>query len=127
MRETVLQMMRNAAAPQWLEREISFVVDMLVCIAITVMPKIGFVVSVVYFLLRDSIPVGHRSSLGKSVYGLRVVMADDGSKAPWRKVLVRNVISFIPFVNIYDVYLFLLTGDRLADQWSGTKVVKMSV
>jgi len=127
MRETLKQIVRNAASPKWLEREISFAVDVLVCVAITVMPKIGVVASLLYFLMRDSIPVGHGSSLGKSVYGLRVIMSSDGTKAPWRKILVRNVISFIPFVNIYDVYLFLLTGERLADQWSGTSVVKMSV
>lgn len=119
-------MFRNALTPQWLEREISFIVDILVCIALTVLPRIGFVVSALYFLMRDSIPVGRRMSLGKSVYDLHVVLTRDGSKANWRKVLVRNLISFIPVVNIYDIYLFFATGERLADQWSGTKVVKLS-
>ena len=113
--------------PQWLEREISFVVDMIVCLTIAIFPMYGGLLALVYFLFRDVLPIGARMSIGKSVYRLKVVDADVAKpQTPsLKRIFVRNVVSLIPFVNLYDLYLFLLNGERLADQWSDTKVVKI--
>lgn len=127
----------NALKPSTWERGISLMVDLVICFSISTFPMYGWVVAVLYFLFRDIIPIGYRTSLGKSVYNLRLMsfsgltaeeMKDSSQlKTPgWLQVFVRNIVTFIPLVNIYDLYLFFVEGERLADQWSDTKVVKMT-
>ncbi len=129
MRNKLTIIFNHLITPQWLEREISFVVDMIVCITIAIFPVFGRLVALLYFLFRDVLPIGSRMSIGKSVYRLKVVTTTDDnniSTPKIRQVFVRNIVSLIPIINLYDLYLFLLTGNRLADQWSDTKVVKMA-
>lgn len=128
MRNILRQILIHIVTPQWLEREISFMVDIIVCATIAIFPMFGTFFSLIYFLFRDVMPIGSRTSIGKSVYRLKVVATDENNdpKTMIRRVFIRNIVSLIPLVNIYDLYLFLLNGERLADQWSDTKVVKMS-
>ncbi len=128
MRNKLKIILSHLLAPQWLEREISFVVDMIVCLTIAIFPAYGGLLALIYFLFRDVLPIGSRMSIGKSVYRLKVVDADSvvPQTPSLKRIFVRNIVSLIPFVNLYDLYLFLLSGERLADQWSDTKVVKMT-
>lgn len=107
-----------------LQRVIAFDVDLIVCFTISLCPRIGVALSVFYFLFRDILPFDGARSFGKSVYRLKVVPIEGEPRTiTWRQAFVRNIVTLIPLVNIYDIYLFLLTGERLADQWSDTHVV----
>ncbi|MCQ2226632.1 MAG: RDD family protein [Bacteroidales bacterium] len=117
---------KNVLTLRWLEREIAFCVDLFVCAAIAICPNIGYAAAVLYFIIRDACPFGMQTNLGKSVYGLRVVN-ENGENPSWRSAILRNIVVFIPFANIYDFYLFISTGDRLADRWSQTHVAKVGV
>lgn len=126
MQETIRRILSNALEPAWLEREIAFTVDMFICLTLAVCPTYGTYLATGYFVLRDALPFGKRMSFGKAIYGLRVESVDEKKDGLWKKIVIRNLVTFIPLVNIYDVYLFLANGERLADRWSKTEVRKMA-
>ncbi|MBP5364922.1 MAG: hypothetical protein J6Y82_03250 [Bacteroidales bacterium] len=119
------QLIENMFTKKWLEREVAFLIDIVICATIAIFPRIGFIISALYFFLKDALPFGGASSFGKSIYGLKVKDADDQPvRHFWRKTIVRNLIIVIPILNLVDIYYFLKTGVRLADEWTSTKVEK---
>ena len=85
---------------------------------------IGWIVALFYFCMRDALPIGARRSFGKSVYHLRIVdTQQDERRLTWRIYVLRNIILFIPILNIVDIFKYITTGRRLADEWLGTEVV----
>lgn len=126
MLQTIRRILSNTLEPAWLEREIAFTVDMFICLNLAVCPSWGVYLAIGYFVLRDTLPFGKRMSFGKAIYNLRVESTEEKESGIWRKVIIRNLVTFIPLVNIYDMYLFFSTGTRLADKWSRTEVRKLA-
>lgn len=120
------QLIENMLSRKWLEREVAFSIDMIICITLAIFPRIGFIISILYFFLKDSLPIEGGSSFGKSIYNLKVKEKDEQQhRFFWQKTIVRNLILIIPILNFVDIYYFLKNGIRLADEWTSTKVEKV--
>ncbi len=97
-------------------------------------------ISAVFVLLRDA----NGASFGKSMLGC-VVVSKDGNPATMKQKMLRNVIfllpelaALIPFLGIFlgpigfgtvaclELFVLLVTGERIGDQMAGTMVVKRS-
>ncbi|MDO4461712.1 MAG: hypothetical protein Q4C30_04340 [Bacteroidia bacterium] len=119
------ELLQNAISSPIIERFFAFVVDVFVMVAFTVIPVVGIVLSGVYFLIKDIVPLNGHTSFGKAVYHMRVVNTQDNaplSKLMMFKAVVRNIFILIPFLNIVDIYFLLSTGKRLIDTWIETDV-----
>lgn len=118
------KLLKNALTARWLEREVAFVIDIIIVALFSVFPKFGWIFGILYFFFRDTLPFGTGGSFGKSLYKLIVVNADSRqSRANWRKSLIRNIIFFIPILDLLDIYYFLRDGRRLIDTWLDIDVV----
>lgn len=114
----------NATTTRWLEREVAFIIDVIIVALVSVFPRLGWIFGLLYFLFRDSLPIGDGCSFGKSLYRLVVTNNDIAkTRANWRKPLIRNIIFFIPILNLVDIYYFLRDGRRLIDIWLEIDVV----
>ena len=74
-----------------------------------------------YLLLKDSL--GQGQSLGKRIYGLRVVDAESGEPCTHRQSLVRNLWLLIPFMPMVEVVRLAATGQRVGDDFGETRVI----
>lgn len=118
------QIIDNILTAQWLEREVAFFIDIIICCTLTILPKLGIVLAIIYFFMKDALPWSFGRSLGKSIYGLKVITTDNEPNTLFRRTIVRNLIMIVPILNIIDIYYFISSGNRLADEWTGTKVIK---
>jgi uncharacterized RDD family membrane protein YckC len=57
-------------------------------------------INLLYFLIKDSLPNGQ--SFGKKSMKLKVVSVKNGKNCTLLQSIIRNIINFIPFVNIAD-------------------------
>jgi len=87
---------------------------------------IGYVLALVYFLLRDALPIGNGQGLGKKLMGIKVIKEDTRQPilGDYVAALVRQISLMIPFVNLYDMWLVVSDGKRLGDGWAKTEVVQ---
>lgn len=117
----------NISTPIFLERSVAFSIDLLSCFSLSIIPSFGWVLALAYFLLKDANLLGSKSSIGKSIYSLRIVDADTqepAEKGMMEKTLIRNLILVVPLLNILDIFHLMNHGVRLADQWTGLTVVR---
>ena len=123
--DTLLALLGGVVRHPRLEREIAFVVDICICLTITIFPnKAAVVLSVAYFIFRDCFRIsGERMSFGKRLYGIRIVRSDGGGSPSWRVTLLRNLFLCVPVLNLIDICSFIYRGKRLVDDWLGTDVV----
>ena len=118
------QMASTVLTVKSLKRIAALVIDFFVCLAISLLPLFGWIVAIAFFCLRDALPFSGRRSFGKSVYKLRIVdSTDHATRLSWRKFVLRNIILFIPILNLVDIYTYATTGSRLADVWTSTEVI----
>lgn len=118
----------NIRSIAFLERIIAFAIDLAIALSLSILPSFGWILCLCYFLWRDSLPFSKKQSFGKSIYHLKVV-EETGTEyyaLSKEKAFIRNMIVLIPFLNLMDGYQFLLSGQRLADRWTQTKVIKIS-
>jgi uncharacterized RDD family membrane protein YckC len=85
-----------------------------------------FTVTWAYFVLYEWL--GNGQTLGKRIFGLRVI-ADDGAPATFTAVLVRNLVRVIDFLpGFYGIGLLAIVispkSQRLGDLAAGTYVVR---
>ena len=89
---------------------------------------VGYLVTSVYWLLRDALPFMNGQSIGKRVMKTRAVKED--SSAPltndYVTSLIRNITLIIPIVGIIDAIFIFLDDDnkRLGDKIGKTIVIK---
>ncbi len=106
-----------------LEREVAFLVDIIMCAALAVFPNtIGYVIAATYFLLRDNPILFGGQSFGKRIFGLRVRYKQTNSVASWRATFLRNLLIMVPILNLIDAYKFVVNGQRLVDEWLSVEV-----
>jgi uncharacterized RDD family membrane protein YckC len=91
-----------------------------------VMLMLGFLIAWSYFILLEWLWEGR--TLGKRMYGLRVITAD-GSPAPFTAVLIRNLVRVVDFLPaFYGLGLVAIVAtprsQRLGDIAAGTFVVR---
>lgn len=113
----------HATSAVWLEREVAFAIDVIICLTLTIFPTVGWVLGLAYFMCKDALPFTNSSSLGKIIYGLKAVNINTEERLTLEKSIIRSIILIVPILNIFDIYHFLKTGVRLADKWTESKVV----
>ena len=126
--QKVRQMVDMLLTVKSMKRIAAFIIDLSMCAALSLLPMFGWIIALAFFCLRDALPFGSRRSFGKSVYKLRIV--DNNNHAlhlSWRKFVLRNIILFIPILNIVDIATYAATGSRLADTWTSTEVIETEV
>lgn len=116
--------LNNFVSAWCLERVIALALDLIICLTLAIIPMFGPGLSLLYFLIRDGLPVKQKSGFGKSIYNLHVVSAGTRRRAPIGRIVVRNVMLLVPLLNLYDIWCFVSTGERLADKWTNTEILK---
>ena len=100
--------------------------DLFISFLLLLFPLFGWVLSLAYFITRDALPWFDGQSVGKHFFGLRVV--NKGSLEAitnnYKQSIIRSVVFLTPVLNLYDIYIYLTKGERLADKWSETTVIK---
>jgi len=73
--------------------------------------------SMSFMVIRDIIG---KMSIGKKIMKLRIIDKDDGKETVWTRRLLRNLTWLLGPV---DIFVFLVTNERLGDKIAGTKVI----
>lgn len=89
------------------------------CLAGLLLPVGGL--GAAYFLLRDSL--GDGASLGKRVYGLRVVDAESGEKCGRMQSAMRQVTMLVPLAPVVELVKLSADGQRFGDRFANTRVI----
>ncbi len=118
----------NLTNPLIIERIVAFALDITICLILNIIPVIGWIAGLLYFLLKDSLPFTNYGSFGKHIYKLSVIdltSKEVKSRIQIEKSIIRSLVILIPIINIIDIIQFLNTGRRLADEWTTAEVVKI--
>lgn len=111
------------------KRIAAFLIDALVCAALNVIPILGNIASLAYFLTRDALPFEFLDgrSLGKKAVKIRAI-EENGKPLTnnWLIAGLRSIILFIPLFLIVE--LIIMSEDdknrRLGDKWAKTLVIE---
>jgi len=116
----------NILAPDLGMRFFAFLIDIAIALFLCMIPKVGWMIGLIYFLGRDAMPALKGQSVGKKLFGIRILTT--GTHEPLhlhpRRSVTRGLILLIPVVNIIDILRLVVKGHRLADKWTDTYVVK---
>lgn len=109
-------------------RVVAVFIDTLVGFVISLVPLVGWIVTIAYFITRDALPFLDGQSIGKKVMKLRAV--DAATLAPltnnWGASAIRNVVLYIPFFAFVELFVLISNKtQRLGDQWAKTKVLQV--
>lgn len=109
-------------------RILAGLIDAIVASAFILIPFVGWIAYLAYWLTRDGLPFLDGQSVGKKAMGLRAV-TENGEPLTnrWDVVLLRNVSMVIPVLPLVEL-IVLFTNDkrqRLGDQWAKTKVISV--
>ena len=89
---------------------------------------VGYLVTAVYWLVRDALPFLNGQSLGKRVMKTRAVKEDSGAPLTndYATSVIRNITLIIPIVGLVDAIFIFIDDDnkRLGDKIGKTIVVK---
>ncbi len=109
------------------ERILAAIIDIAIAFGLTLFPRIGWIFGLIYFLFKDCLPFSNGQSFGRRLFNLKVVDKKDGRSlvAAPDKALIRQVVFFVPLLNIIELYCFLFLKNRKAEQWSDTEVRKV--
>lgn len=91
-----------------------------------VIPIIGPILFVVYFLCKDAFPFFNSQSVGKKLLQIKVVDAksQQGIQGDYPASIFRSITLLIPGLNLVELVLLISNRERLGDKWAGTTVVK---
>ncbi|MEO6038438.1 MAG: RDD family protein [Saprospiraceae bacterium] len=107
-------------------RIVAYLIDALITGVLCIVPFVGWIAGIAYFLTRDGLPFLDGQSVGKKAMNIRAVTEDGQALTNnWGPELIRNVVLLIPIFPLIEL-IVLLTNDkkqRLGDQWAKTRVV----
>ncbi len=108
------------------DRILAYIIDVVIIVAVSFVPIIGWIAGAIYSLTRDALPFLDGQSIGKKAMNIRAV-TEDGLPLTnnWGPALIRNVVLLIPLFPLVEL-IVMLTNDkkqRLGDQWAKTRVV----
>ncbi len=108
------------------KRLFAFLVDAVIAVVLVLIPKVGWIFGLIYFLGKDGMPSLKGQSAGKKIFKIRILTA--GTNEPLylhpEKSVTRGLILLIPLVNVIDILRLIVKGERLADKWTDTYVVR---
>ena len=107
------------------ERILAAIIDLAIVAGFCFFPKIGWIIRVFYFLLRDSLSFLKGQSFGKKLMKMKVITIPEQESLVGNpeKSIIRGIIFLIPFLNLIDIWYLVTTGIRLADRWAQTAVI----
>ena len=108
------------------ERFIAALIDGLI-ITMVSLTGIGAIIGILYFLLKDSLPIFNGQGFGKRIMKIKVL--DDETNQPLKnnyvKGIIRNISLLVPILQFIDAFMvFSTNGKRFGDQWAKTIVVQ---
>ncbi len=109
------------------QRISAILVDILICIGLSIIPWIGGALSIGYFLLRDALPWTDGRSVGKQFVGIRVITEEgEHLNEKWVLSALRAIVLYIPFFFIFELVEMGKNGEnrRWADKWAKTYVIE---
>ncbi len=100
----------------------AFAIDIVICIGLSLFPRIGWMFGLFYFLLRDSLPFNGGQSYGRRLFNIKVVQSLDSSSllGKHEKSLMRHISLLIPIFNLIELYYFFFKPMRFGESWSET-------
>lgn len=114
--------------PPLQKRLFAFLVDAVIVAVLVLIPKVGWIFGLIYFLGKDAMPSLKGQSVGKKLFNIRILTT--GTNEPLylhpRRSVTRGLILLIPVVNVIDILRLMVKGERLADKWTETHVVEES-
>ena len=107
------------------ERILAAIIDLAIVAGFCFFPRIGWIIGVFYFLLRDSLSFLKGQSFGKKLMKMKVITIPEQESLVGNpeKSIIRGIIFLIPFLNLIDIWYLVTTGIRLADRWAQTAVI----
>lgn len=111
-----------------MERIFAAIIDLLIVVVLSLFPRIGWMLGLLYHLTRDSLPFLKGQSFGKHLLHIKVITLPKQEslvKFP-EKSVIRGLVMLIPILNLIDIWHLFTRGRRLADIWSQTTVVLYS-
>lgn len=110
-------------------RIIAYLIDAILVVLVSLVPVIGMIAGLAYFITRDALPFLDGQSVGKKAMKIRAV-TEDGQPLTnnWGPVIIRNIVLAIPFFPLIEL-IVMLTNERkqrLGDQWAKTRVVSVA-
>ena len=110
-------------------RIIAYLIDAILVVLVSLVPVIGMIAGLAYFITRDALPFLDGQSIGKKAMNIRAV-TEDGQPLTnnWGPVIIRNIVLAIPFFPLIEL-IVMLTNERkqrLGDQWAKTRVVSLA-
>jgi uncharacterized RDD family membrane protein YckC len=107
------------------ERLLAAFVDLVIVVGLSLFPRIGWMVGLIYHLTRDSLPFLNGQSFGKKFFNLRVIILPQyaSMSGAAEKSVIRGLVAIIPGLNIVDLWFLITRKVRLADEWAETRVV----
>lgn len=108
----------------------AFLIDVAVMIGLSLVPRVGWLLSSAYLVLRDSLPFLDGQSIGKKALKTRAV-TDSGKSLSgnFSEGLIRNIVLLIPFFSLVELIVLCTKNGkpdglrRLGDQWAKTRVI----
>lgn len=105
-------------------------IDSAICIPISFIPILGFIVCLAYISLRDCLPFLDGQSIGKKALKIRAVTESGQSlSGNYSEGLIRNVVLLIPLFAIVELIILCTKNGkpeglrRLGDEWAKTRVI----
>lgn len=108
-------------------RLISTLFDFLLAFTMAyIIPILGPILFVVYFLCKDAFPFFNSQSIGKKLLQIKVVNSKthQGLQGDYSASIFRSITLLIPGLNLIELVLLFSNKERLGDKWAGTTVVK---
>ena len=111
-----------------MERALAAIIDIAIVGGLCLFPRIGWIVGLFYFLLRDSLSFMKGQSFGKKLMRIKVItLTEQESLVNYpEKSALRGIVSLVAGLNLIDLWFLITTGYRLADRWAQTVVVPYS-
>lgn len=108
-------------------RFVSTLFDLLLAFTMAyIIPILGPILFVVYFLCKDAFPFFNSQSIGKKLLQIKVVNAktQQSLQGDYSASIFRSVTLLIPGLNLIELVLLCSNRVRLGDKWAGTIVIK---
>lgn len=109
------------------KRFVAALIDGILGSIISLVPFVGWLVSLVYYFTKDSLPFLNGQSIGKKAMNIRAVKADSGEPITnnYGANIIRQISLFIPIFGIVDALMvFSDSKQRFGDRWANTIVVE---
>lgn len=109
------------------KRFVAAFIDGIIQAVISLVPFVGWLVSLVYYFTKDSLPFLNGQSLGKKAMNIRAVKADtyEPITGNYGANILRQISLFIPIFGFIDALMvFSDSKQRFGDKWANTIVVE---